>query len=80
MTICFMGNKHENEKNEMMERNVIFALFVCPFFAYVRSKARTAMRGRRLVGGIWKDKKEVIWHSDRVGRFPSFFNYCADYK
>lgn len=30
------------------------------------------MRGRRLVGGIWKDKKEVIWHSDRVGRFPFF--------
>lgn len=32
------------------------------------------MRGRRLVGGIWKDKKEVIWHSDRFGRFPSFFD------
>lgn len=31
--------------------------------------------GRRLVlvGGIWKDEKELIWHSDRVGRFPFFF-------
>lgn len=30
------------------------------------------MRGLRLVGGIWKDKKELLWHSDRVGRFPFF--------
>lgn len=33
------------------------------------------MRGRRLVGGIWKVKKEVIWHSDRFGRFPFFFRF-----
>ncbi len=36
-----------------MERNVIFALFVCPFFAYVRSKARTAMRGAPAGAGGW---------------------------
>lgn len=29
----------------------------------------TARRGRRLVGCIWRDKKGLLWHSDRVGRF-----------
>lgn len=29
----------------------------------------TGRRGRRLVGCIWRDKKGLLWHSDRVGRF-----------
>lgn len=63
-----------------MEKNsdfffLLFPSFVSPFFACVKEyTARTAMRGGRLVGGIiWRDKREVIWHSDRVGRFPFFF-------
>lgn len=61
-----------------MEKNADFFFFffarsLVLSFLVSRSTARTAMRGGRLVGGVWRDKREVIWHSDRVGRCPFFF-------
>lgn len=54
------------------EKNCNFLLRLFVFFAYFRSNARTARRGRRLVRCIWKHKKGLHWHSDRVGRLLSF--------
>lgn len=68
--ICFMGNKHENEKNEMM-KEFAFSFVLSLLVSGVKPGN---MRGRWLVGGIWKVKKELLWHSDRVGRFLLFFN------